>query len=140
MCLEFHLILMTGYLSSCILANCKFQSFSVNICASHKKPYALKNIRMFSSPMHFCFVAFCKDSILRLIRFDFDCFSEMYDYMSNLAPKTTIIERGLALHKMIRLVTHTLGGDGWLNFMGRHLLDACYPWLRLVKNECIGLC
>ena len=29
-----------------------------------------------------------------------------------------IIERGIALHKMIRLITLTLGGEGWLNFMG----------------------
>jgi len=43
---------------------------------------------------------------------------EMYDYMSVVTPLTTIIERGLALHKMIRLLTHALGGEGWLNFMG----------------------
>jgi 1,4-alpha-glucan branching enzyme len=29
-----------------------------------------------------------------------------------------IIDRGMALHKMIRLVTMTLGGEGYLNFMG----------------------
>lgn len=29
-----------------------------------------------------------------------------------------MIDRGLALHKMIRLVTYALGGEGWLNFMG----------------------
>jgi 1,4-alpha-glucan branching enzyme len=28
------------------------------------------------------------------------------------------VERGIALHKMIRLVTLTLGGEGYLNFMG----------------------
>ena len=28
------------------------------------------------------------------------------------------IERGIALHKLIRLVTLVLGGEGWLNFMG----------------------
>ncbi len=28
------------------------------------------------------------------------------------------IERGIALHKMIRLITLALGGEGWLNFMG----------------------
>ena len=28
------------------------------------------------------------------------------------------IDRGMALHKMIRLITMSLGGDGYLNFMG----------------------
>ncbi|GAB6022243.1 1,4-alpha-glucan branching enzyme [Chamberlinius hualienensis] len=43
---------------------------------------------------------------------------EMYDYMSILTPNTGIIDRGLALHKMIRLITHGLGGEAYLNFMG----------------------
>ncbi|KAF8761572.1 Carbohydrate-binding module 48 (Isoamylase N-terminal domain) [Rhizoctonia solani] len=43
---------------------------------------------------------------------------EMYDFMSDLTPMTPIIERGLSLHKMIRLLSHTLGGEGYLNFEG----------------------
>ncbi|KAF9464887.1 glycoside hydrolase family 13 protein [Collybia nuda] len=43
---------------------------------------------------------------------------EMYTNMSDLAPMTPIISRGLALHKMIRLLTHSLGGEGYLNFEG----------------------
>lgn len=43
---------------------------------------------------------------------------EMYDYMSTLTPNTGIIERGIALHKIIRLITHGLGGEAYLNFMG----------------------
>ncbi|CAE6449752.1 unnamed protein product [Rhizoctonia solani] len=43
---------------------------------------------------------------------------EMYDFMSDMSPMTPIIERGLALHKMIRLLSHTLGGEGYLNFEG----------------------
>ncbi|KAI9360401.1 family 13 glycoside hydrolase [Zopfochytrium polystomum] len=43
---------------------------------------------------------------------------EMYEYMSVLSPLTPIIDRGIALHKMIRLVTYGLGGEGYLNFMG----------------------
>lgn len=46
---------------------------------------------------------------------------EMYTHMSTLTPMTPIIERGIALHKMIRLITHGLGGEGWLNFIGAHL-------------------
>ncbi|KAJ3111534.1 alpha-1,4-glucan branching enzyme [Phlyctochytrium bullatum] len=43
---------------------------------------------------------------------------EMYEFMSVLSPMTPIIERGLALHKMIRLITYGLGGEGYLNFIG----------------------
>ncbi|KAF6040298.1 GBE1 [Bugula neritina] len=43
---------------------------------------------------------------------------EMYDFMSVTTPLTPIIDRGLALHKMIRLLTHGLGGEGYLNFIG----------------------
>lgn len=43
---------------------------------------------------------------------------EMYYNMSTVTPLTGIIHRGLALHKMIRLVTHGLGGEAYLNFMG----------------------
>ena len=42
---------------------------------------------------------------------------EMYTDM-NRASRNFIIERGMALHKMIRLVTIALGGQGYLNFMG----------------------
>ena len=38
--------------------------------------------------------------------------------MSTLSELTQVIERGLSLHKMIRLVTHGLGGEGYLNFEG----------------------
>lgn len=43
---------------------------------------------------------------------------EMWTKMSALSPMTPNIKRGLALHKMIRLVTFALGGNAWLNFMG----------------------
>ncbi|KAG0224661.1 1,4-alpha-glucan-branching enzyme GBE1 [Mortierella sp. GBAus27b] len=43
---------------------------------------------------------------------------EMYTHMSVLTELTPVIDRGLSLHKMIRLVTHTLGGEGYLNFIG----------------------
>ncbi|EGG24751.1 1,4-alpha-glucan branching enzyme [Cavenderia fasciculata] len=43
---------------------------------------------------------------------------EMYDQMSTTSPITPIISRGMSLHKMIRLITSALGGDGYLNFMG----------------------
>ncbi|CAN7940896.1 unnamed protein product [Ixodes hexagonus] len=43
---------------------------------------------------------------------------EMYTHMSTLTPLTPVVDRGLALHKLIRLLTHALGGEAWLNFIG----------------------
>ena len=42
---------------------------------------------------------------------------EMYWHMAKNDPNP-VIERGIALHKLIRLVTLVLGGEGWLTFMG----------------------
>lgn len=46
--------------------------------------------------------------------------SQIYTHMSVLSERTPVVERGLALHKMIRLLTYTLGGEGWLNFEGKY--------------------
>lgn len=43
---------------------------------------------------------------------------EMYTHMSKMSEPSIIIDRGLALHKMIRLITHALGGEAYLNFIG----------------------
>ncbi len=43
---------------------------------------------------------------------------EMYSSMSILSPPSLVVDRGIALHKMIRLVTLATAGDGYLNFMG----------------------
>ena len=43
---------------------------------------------------------------------------EMYTHMSVLSPLTPVIDRGLALHKLIRLLTFGLGGEAYLAFMG----------------------
>ncbi len=45
------------------------------------------------------------------------CDAEMYSSMSKNV-SSIVIDRGIALHKMIRLVTSTLAGEGYLNFMG----------------------
>lgn len=42
---------------------------------------------------------------------------EMYWHME-IGDGHPVVERGMALHKMVRLVTYALGGEGWLNFMG----------------------
>ncbi|MBQ4050813.1 MAG: alpha amylase C-terminal domain-containing protein, partial [Oscillospiraceae bacterium] len=45
------------------------------------------------------------------------CDAEMYTSMDK-ASGSLIVDRGMALHKMIRLLTSTLAGEGYLNFMG----------------------
>jgi 1,4-alpha-glucan branching enzyme len=42
---------------------------------------------------------------------------EMYTHMS-ITTESLIIDRGIALHKLIRLFTLSVGGEGWLNFIG----------------------
>ena len=42
---------------------------------------------------------------------------EMYWHM-NKGSQSVIIDRGIALHKMIRLITFSLAGEGYLTFMG----------------------
>lgn len=42
---------------------------------------------------------------------------EMYTSM-NIDSKSIVVDRGIALHKMIRLVTIATSGDGYLTFMG----------------------
>ncbi len=42
---------------------------------------------------------------------------ELYTHM-NIFTTSLVIARGIALHKLIRLLTFSLGGEGYLNFMG----------------------
>ncbi|KAJ3212936.1 alpha-1,4-glucan branching enzyme [Entophlyctis luteolus] len=44
--------------------------------------------------------------------------AEMYTHMSVFNKWTPVIDRGIALHKMIRLATFALAGEGYLNFIG----------------------
>ena len=45
------------------------------------------------------------------------CDSEMYTSMSKFI-ESAIINRGIVLHEMLRLLTFSLAGEGYLNFMG----------------------
>ncbi len=45
------------------------------------------------------------------------CDAEMYSSMQKFGG-SPVVDRGIALHKMIRLLTSTLAGEGYLNFMG----------------------
>ncbi len=45
------------------------------------------------------------------------CDQEMY-WSMDAANESLVIDRGMALHKAIRLLTMTLGGEGYLTFMG----------------------
>jgi 1,4-alpha-glucan branching enzyme len=42
---------------------------------------------------------------------------EMYFHM-HVDDQNLVVDRGIALHKMIRLITISLGGEGYLNFIG----------------------
>ena len=42
---------------------------------------------------------------------------DMYTAMSVLEP-SLVVDRGIALHKLIRMITLTLGGEGYLTFIG----------------------
>lgn len=44
--------------------------------------------------------------------------AEMYTGMSTLQKSSPTVERGIAVHKMLRTVTQALGGEAYLNFMG----------------------
>ncbi len=45
------------------------------------------------------------------------CDAQMYHSMS-IDKESAVIDRGIALHKIIRLLSSTLAGEGYLNFMG----------------------
>ncbi|MBO5316820.1 MAG: alpha amylase C-terminal domain-containing protein [Oscillospiraceae bacterium] len=45
------------------------------------------------------------------------CDQEMY-WSMNKESNSSVIDRGMALHKMLRLITASLGGEGYLTFMG----------------------
>ena len=45
------------------------------------------------------------------------CDSEMY-YNMGCNSNSMVVDRGIALHKLLRLVTMSLGGEGYLTFMG----------------------
>ncbi|HEX6240880.1 MAG TPA: alpha amylase C-terminal domain-containing protein [Polyangiales bacterium] len=43
--------------------------------------------------------------------------AEMYTHMGK-GTSSVVVDRGIALHKIIRLLTFALAGEAWLNFMG----------------------
>ena len=56
----------------------------------------------------------------------------MYDSMDR-ASESMVIDRGMALHKMIRLLTITTGGEAYLNFMGN---EFGHPeWIDFPREE-----
>ena len=44
--------------------------------------------------------------------------AEMYSNMSTLSSRTITIDRGMALHKVIRLISMVMGGEAYLTFIG----------------------
>lgn len=43
--------------------------------------------------------------------------AQMYTEMA-IGRESVVIDRGMALHKLLRLLTYTLAGEGWLGFIG----------------------
>ncbi|XP_070501282.1 1,4-alpha-glucan-branching enzyme-like [Chironomus tepperi] len=66
---------------------------------------------------------------------------DMYTSMSVDSPSNLVIDRGIALHKIIRLITHSLGGEAYLNFIGN---EFGHPeWLdfpRIGNNQSFHYC
>ena len=69
-----------------------------------------------------CSVAYCESHDQALVGDKTIAFwlmdKDMYTDMSCLTPPNMVISRGMALHKLIRLITIGLGGEAYLNFMG----------------------
>jgi len=59
--------------------------------------------------------------------------SERFWNMSIKSPETIVIGRGISLHKMIRLISFALGGEGYLSFMGNEF--GCPDSLAFPKKE-----
>ena len=59
--------------------------------------------------------------------------SERFWNMSKNSPETIVIGRGISLHKMIRLISFALGGEGYLSFMGNEF--GCPDSLDFPKKE-----
>ncbi|MCO5614625.1 hypothetical protein L7F22_068909 [Adiantum nelumboides] len=59
---------------------------------------------------------------------------EMYTNMSDLTERTPIIDRGLGMHKQIRFVTHALGGEGYLSFIGNEFIQYLYKFDAAMNN------
>ena len=47
---------------------------------------------------------------------------KIHSHMAIDSPVAEEVDRGIALHKMIRLITHSLGGESYLNFIGWWLI------------------
>ena len=65
--------------------------------------------------------------------FAFRCMgAQMYDGMSTLRPMSAVVARGLALHKLTRLLAYTLGGEAYLTFIGNEFGHA--EWVDLPRE------
>ena len=65
--------------------------------------------------------------------FAFRCMgAQMYEGMSTLRPMSDVVARGLALHKLTRLLSYTLGGEAHLTFIGNEFGHA--DWVDLPRE------
>lgn len=61
--------------------------------------------------------------------------SEMYTNMSCTSELTAVVDRGISMHKIIRLITHSLAGEGYLNFIGNEFGHPEWLDFPRVENE-----
>jgi 1,4-alpha-glucan branching enzyme len=94
------------------LTNRRWMESTVAYAESHDQ--VCKLIYKNNLNLNFIFKALVGDKTLAFWLMDKD----MYTHMSTMSESNAVIDRGMALHKMIRLITHALGGEAYLNFMG----------------------
>ena len=87
------------------LTNRRWGEKCVGYAESHDQVTAFS---LFSSSNTLLFQALVGDKTLAFWMMD----AEMYTGMSSLYPQSAVVARGLALHKMIRLLVHGLAGEG----------------------------
>lgn len=59
--------------------------------------------------------------------------------LCSYGPGSPIIDRGIALHKMIRLLTMALGGESYLNFMVRFCPSVVRPGRGSERTSCFAI-
>ena len=96
------------------LTNRRWGEKCVGYAESHDQVTAFS--LFFSSSNILLFQALVGDKTLAFWMMD----AEMYTGMSSLYPQSAVVARGLALHKMIRLLVHGLAGEGEQTLVTQH--------------------
>ncbi|EIW67720.1 hypothetical protein TREMEDRAFT_40356 [Tremella mesenterica DSM 1558] len=60
---------------------------------------------------------------------------DIYSCMSRFQEATPRVEMAMAWHKLMRMLTHTLGGEGYMNFMGNEFGHPEASWIDLPSDN-----